>query len=77
MNNLALFTWVPKLVEGYSIEHMNMDESSIKSSDVTRKLTMIQNDKTKTETESMGFESNEYDNMKEFFDNEVKKNDPK
>ena len=25
----------------------------------------------------MGFESSEYDNMKEFFDREIKKNDPK
>ena len=65
---MALFKWVPKLVDGYSIQHMNIDQSDLKSSGLLSKLTMIQHEKTKIETESMGFESSEYESMKQFYD---------
>jgi hypothetical protein len=77
VNALPLFTWVPKLIEGYSKDNMNMDESGARSLDMVRKLTVIQNDKTRSETESMGFVSTEYDNMQEFFNKELKKTEAK
>ena len=65
VHSLPLFTWVPKLVEGYSHDNMNMDDG--KTTDLTRKLTAIQNEKQKTETEKLGFDAIENDNMQEFF----------
>jgi hypothetical protein len=54
---------------------MNMDES--RGADLVRRLTSISYDRTKSETEQMGFNSKEYDNMQEFFNREIKKNDAK
>lgn len=48
-----------------------------KTTDIHRRLTMIQSEITKTETESLGFGSIEYENMQEFFNKEIKKNDAK
>jgi hypothetical protein len=47
---------------------MNLDKGELKSSGLVSKLTMIQHEKTKIETESMGFETSEYESMKEFYD---------
>lgn len=44
-----------------------MDETSVKAADLTKKLTMLSNERARNETESMGFDSTEYDNMQEFF----------
>jgi ribosomal protein L14E/L6E/L27E len=73
--DLPIFSWVPKLVEGYQKKTMNIDDS--KAADMVRRLTVISKERTKIETESMGFDSSEYDNMTEFFNKEIKKNDAK
>lgn len=44
---------------------------------MVRRLTVISNERTKIETQQMGFESNEFENMNEFFNREIKKNDAK
>lgn len=75
VHQLPLFTWVPKLVEGYNKDHMNMDEG--KTTDITRRLTIIQHERTKTESEKLGFDASEHDNMQEFFNLEIKINDAK
>jgi hypothetical protein len=77
VSNLPLFTWVVKLIEGYEKEGMNMDDGEVRASDIHKKLTMISNEKARNETENMGFTASEHDNMKEFFDMELKKNDAK
>jgi len=77
VSNLPMFTWVPKLIDGYDHESMNMDQDNDKVSNLQKKLTMISNERIRTETESMGFNSEEHDNMTEFFNNELKKNDAK
>ena len=52
-----------------------MDEG--KSTDFQRRLTILSHERTKTETEKLGFDSSEHDNMEEFFNKEIKKNDAK
>jgi hypothetical protein len=42
-----------------------------------KRLTVIQNEKAKNETEKLGFVATEHDNMQEFFNNEIKRNDAK
>lgn len=64
-------------MEGYDKENMNMDDFNIRASDIHKKLTMISNERVRTETENMGFDSSEHDNMHEFFNKELKKNDAK
>jgi len=54
---------------------MNLDDT--KGSDLVRRLTVISNERTKIETQQMGFDSNEFENMNEFFTREIKKNDAK
>ena len=44
VHNLSMFTWVPKLIEGYSRNNMNMDETS-KSIDFSRRLTLISHER--------------------------------
>jgi hypothetical protein len=68
---------VVKLIEGYEKEGMNMDDAEVRASDIYKKLTMISNEKARSETENLGFTASEHDNMKEFFDKELKKNDAK
>lgn len=76
--NLPLFTWVPHLVDGYNKEGMNIDEEyHSKAGELQRKLTTISNDRVRNETETMGFTSDEYDSMQEFFNAELKKSDAK
>ena len=72
---MDLFKWVPKLIEGYKKNSMNMDDSH--SADMVRRLTVISKERNKIETEKMGFDSTEHDNMSEFFNREIKKNDAK
>jgi hypothetical protein len=40
VQNLPMFTWVPKLVDGYDRNCLNIDESG-KSVDLSKRLTMI------------------------------------
>ena len=61
VQQLPIFSWVPQMINGYPKETMNMDES--KGVDFMRRLTSISYDRTKSETEEMGFNSQEYDNM--------------
>ncbi len=57
---------------------MNIDENySSKAGDLQRKLTTISNERVKNETETMGFTADEYENMQEFFNSELKKSDAK
>lgn len=56
---------------------MNMDDINAKPTDLSKKLTMLSNERARTETESLGFNSQEYDNMQEFFNKELKQNDAK
>ena len=44
---------------------------------MVRRLTIVSNERTKSETESLGFDSEEYESMNEFFNKEIKKNDAK
>jgi hypothetical protein len=55
---------------------MNMDESKA-AVDMTRRLTLISTERVKSETEKLGFDSSEIDNMQEFCNNEMRKNDAK
>ncbi len=71
-----MFTWVPKLVDGYDRNCLNIDESG-KSVDLSKRLTMIQNERTKSEAERLGLSSQEHDNMQEFYNKEMKKADAK
>ena len=75
VHQLPLFTWIPKLVEGYNKEHMNMDDGH--TTDLARRLTIIQKERTRNESEKLGFDSSEHDNMQEFFNKEIKINDAK
>jgi hypothetical protein len=70
-----MFTWVPKLVEGYNRDCMNIDEGNVRSVDLRKRLTIIQNERARTETQMLGFTSEEHDNMQEFYNREIKKND--
>ena len=54
---------------------MNIDET--KSADIVRRLTAISNERTKTESEELGFNTKEYENMQEFFNKEIKNKDVK
>jgi len=40
-------------------------------------LTIVQNERTRSETQSLGFEAEEYESMDQFFNKEIKKNDAK
>lgn len=75
VQTLPIFSWVPHIIKGYNKGCMNMDDN--KGNDFGRRLTVISNERAKNETEQMGFNSQEYANMQEFFNNEVKKNDAK
>ena len=75
VQKLPMFSWVPQIINGFPKESMNLDES--KGSDLLRRLTVISNERAKNETEQMGFNSQEYENMQEFFNKEIKKNDAK
>ena len=61
VKDFPIFNWLPKLVEGYSKENMNIDDS--RTSDLARRLTSISNEKQKFEVESMGFDSKESENL--------------
>lgn len=41
VQNLPMFTWVPKLVEGYNRDCMNIDEGNVRSVDLRKRLTII------------------------------------
>ena len=75
VQNLPMFTWVPKLVEGYNRDCMNMDEG--RQVDIMKRLTIIQHERARTEAERLGFTSEEHDSMQEFFNREMKRNDAK
>lgn len=51
------------MIEGYSKESMNIDEIASKHVSISRQLTTISNEKARNETESLGFTSEEHDNM--------------
>jgi hypothetical protein len=76
VQKLEIFTWVPRLVEGYSRECMNMDEGG-SSVDLKKRLTMIQSEKAKNEAERMGFTSEEHEGMQDFYQRELRKGDTK
>lgn len=65
VKDFPIFNWLPKLVDGYSKEYMNIDDS--RTSDLARRLTSISNEKSKAEVESMGFDSHESENLQLFF----------
>lgn len=71
VQSLPLFTWVPKLIDGYRRDYMNMDEG--RSVDFTKRLTMIQHERSRTETEKLGFSSMEHENMQEFYNKDIKR----
>ncbi|CDW76980.1 ubiquitin carboxyl-terminal hydrolase 15 [Stylonychia lemnae] len=77
VQNLPLFTWVKQMIDGYSKENMNMDDSIAKASDFSKKLTVLSNERSRTETENLGFDTTEFDSMQEFFNKELKKSDAK
>ena len=60
---LQLFSWVGRLVEGYRKEGMNMEDGEMRGQDIHKKLTMLSNERQRTQTESMGFKSEEHDSM--------------
>ena len=74
---LQLFSWVPRLVEGYRREGMNMEDGEVKGQDIHKKLTMLSNERQRTQTESLGFKSEEHDSMQEFFNAELKSTNAK
>jgi hypothetical protein len=65
------------LIEGYNKDEMNIDEHVVRSMSLQKQLTALSQEKTKSETESLGFTSDEHDSMQEFFNKEVKKSDAK
>ena len=71
-----MFKWVPKLVHGYKQEYFNIDDGKTHT-EVVRRLTVVSNEKSKTLTQSMGFDDEEYESMNAFFSQEIKKNDAK
>lgn len=75
VQNLQMFTWVPKLVLGFTQENMNLDD--LRTSEIVRRLTVISNERAKTHTEQLGFDSQESENINNFFSREIKKNDAK
>ena len=44
---------------------------------LTKRLTFLSSQKQKKETEEMGFSTEEYENMQEYFDQQIKKSDAK
>lgn len=69
---------MPKLVSGFTFDYLNIDDGkSQPGTDVVRRLTVVSNERTWTETESLGFDSEEYESMNEFFNRDIKKNDAK
>jgi hypothetical protein len=76
VQNLPIFTWVPELVDGYNKKDcLNIDEG--RSVDVMRRLTVIQHERARNEAQQLGFTSGEHDNMQEFYNREIKRNDAK
>ena len=63
-------------MEGYSHEWLNLDEEG-RSVDLTKRLTIIQHERARTEAERLGFTAAEHDSMQEFFNREMKRNDAK
>jgi hypothetical protein len=45
------------MIDGYTKESMNMDDSNVKAADFSKKLTVLSNERTRTETENLGFDS--------------------
>ena len=77
VSNLPLFTWLITLIDGYNKENMNIDDTAIKHTSISKQLTMMSNERNKTESEKLGFSSKEHDSMQEFFNKELKKTDAK
>ena len=50
-------------MEGYRREGMNMEDGEMRGQDIQKKLTMLSNERQRTQTESMGFKSEEHDSM--------------
>ncbi len=74
VQNLPMFTWVLKLIDGYNEKDcLNIDEGH--SVDVMRRLTVIQHERARNEAQQLGFKSSEHDNMQEFYNREIKRND--
>ena len=62
-------------MDGFSDENMNIDE--VKTNEISRRLTIVQNERTRKQTEQMGFDTKEYESMNTFYMKYVKKNDAK
>ncbi len=76
VQSLPMFTWLTELVEGYNKDDcLNIEEG--RSFDTMRRLTVIQNERVRSEAEKLGFTSQEHDNMQEFFNKELRRTDAK
>ena len=53
IKGLSIFAWVPELVGGYRNAIMNLDDT--RQSLVNRRLTILLNERQRTETEQLGF----------------------
>lgn len=58
---MPLFTWVPKVVDGFKKSSNNFDDS--KGAEMVRRLTIISKERTKIETEKLGFDTAEFESM--------------
>lgn len=81
VHKLEMFTWVPRLVEGYRRDCMNMDDSLHASGrgsvDLKMRLTLIQSEKARSEAERMGFAPGEHEAMQELYQRELRRGDAK
>lgn len=73
---MALFTWIPKIVDGLSLKHINMDQDS--KPQLQSRLTRIIEDKTKQDvTKGDGEDETKLSEIEvqyvlEFFNNDIK-----
>jgi hypothetical protein len=53
VQKLEIFSWVPKLVDGYDAKYLNSDEGAAPS--LQKRLTLIQNERARKDAEKLGF----------------------
>ena len=70
VKNLSLFSWIPDIVRGFNQDNMNIDKDEDPA--LSSRLTSIQEDRNRIDVEEAGLSSAEVDNIKEFFNADIK-----
>lgn len=72
VQKLEMFSWVPRLVDGYDTSYLNSDEGA---PSLQKRLTMLQNERARKDAEKLGFTQQEHKSISEFFNQELKRTD--